>query len=152
MYGAAVWLSFAFSNLVFYFSSRSDSWSSGSNRGFVPQTHPADWKRDDPGEETDGGSPGNVSSSLPEEDPIPPGGEAVSNPGPVPLSTSKTKPKARAAFSDSQMTALTHRFSMQRYLTPVEMKTMARLTGLTYKQVRPISLLHLKRIYLWLVI
>ncbi|XP_062335675.1 homeobox protein NANOG [Osmerus eperlanus] len=113
-----------------------DSWSSGSNRGFVPQTHPADWRPDDPGDETDGGSPGNVSSSLPEEDPTPPGGEAVSNPGPVPQSTSKTKPKARAAFSDSQMTALTHRFSIQRYLTPVEMKTMARLTGLTYKQVK----------------
>ncbi|KAJ8413237.1 hypothetical protein AAFF_G00092330 [Aldrovandia affinis] len=44
--------------------------------------------------------------------------------------------KARTAFSEDQMTALTHRFSVQRYLTPVEMKTLAGLTGLAYKQVK----------------
>lgn len=45
------------------------------------------------------------------------------------------KAKARTAFSDKQMNALNERFTMQRYLTPVEMKTLAELTGLTYKQV-----------------
>lgn len=34
------------------------------------------------------------------------------------------------------MNALVQRFSVQRYLTPAEMKNLAELTGLTYKQVR----------------
>ncbi|XP_066578169.1 homeobox protein NANOG [Amia ocellicauda] len=46
------------------------------------------------------------------------------------------KAKSRTAFSEGQMCALTQRFSMQRYLTPVEMKNLAGLTGLTYKQVK----------------
>lgn len=43
--------------------------------------------------------------------------------------------KTRAAFSEEQMNALIHRFNVQRYLTPAEMKTLAGATGLTYKQV-----------------
>ncbi|XP_060727258.1 homeobox protein NANOG [Tachysurus vachellii] len=46
------------------------------------------------------------------------------------------KAKARTAFSEKQMNALNERFTVQRYLTPVEMKTLAELTGLTYKQVK----------------
>ncbi|XP_029610907.1 homeobox protein Dlx2a [Salmo trutta] len=46
------------------------------------------------------------------------------------------KQKARTAFSTGQMGALTHRFNMQKYLTPAEMKTLSGLTGLTYKQVK----------------
>lgn len=45
------------------------------------------------------------------------------------------KAKARTAFSEEQMSALNDRFNVQRYLTPAEMKTLAGLTGLTYKQV-----------------
>ncbi|KAK3551813.1 hypothetical protein QTP70_027239 [Hemibagrus guttatus] len=46
------------------------------------------------------------------------------------------KAKARTAFSEKQMSALNDRFNVQRYLTPAEMKTLAGLTGLTYKQVK----------------
>ncbi len=55
-----------------------------------------------------------------------------------PSTTAVTNPKAkvRAAFSESQMNALVQRFSVQRYLTPAEMKNLAELTGMTYKQVR----------------
>lgn len=50
--------------------------------------------------------------------------------------TPKATPKARTAFSEGQMNALIHRFNIQKYLTPAEMKTLAGETGLTYKQVR----------------
>nr|XP_023828204.1 homeobox protein Hox-B9-like isoform X3 [Salvelinus alpinus] len=43
---------------------------------------------------------------------------------------------ASGSPNSSQMDALTHRFNMQKYLTPAEMKTLAGLTGLTYKQVK----------------
>ncbi|MGH0174233.1 UNVERIFIED_CONTAM: hypothetical protein FKN15_069176 [Acipenser sinensis] len=46
--------------------------------------------------------------------------------------TKKAKP--RTAFSQEQMQALQQRFQVQRYLTPVEMKTFAGMIGLTYKQ------------------
>lgn len=52
------------------------------------------------------------------------------------VNNTKGKIRGRAAFSESQMNALVHRFSVQRYLTPAEMKNLAQLTGLTYKQVR----------------
>ncbi|XP_016345524.1 homeobox protein Nkx-3.2-like [Sinocyclocheilus anshuiensis] len=57
------------------------------------------------------------------------------------LTTSPARPptqtrKTRAAFSEEQMSALIHRFNIQRYLTPAEMKTLAGATGLTYKQVK----------------
>lgn len=45
------------------------------------------------------------------------------------------KSKARANFSDSQMNILSERFSVQRYLSPSEMRNVAEVTGLTYKQV-----------------
>lgn len=45
------------------------------------------------------------------------------------------KTKVRAAFSEIQMNTLVQRFSMQKYLTPAEMKNLADVTGLTYKQV-----------------
>ncbi|XP_041092679.1 homeobox protein NANOG [Polyodon spathula] len=48
--------------------------------------------------------------------------------------TKKAKP--RTAFSQDQMQALQQRFQVQRYLTPVEMKTFAGMIGLTYKQVK----------------
>lgn len=56
------------------------------------------------------------------------------------LTTSPARPptqtrKTRAAFSEEQMNALIHRFNIQRYLTPAEMKMLAGATGLTYKQV-----------------
>lgn len=45
------------------------------------------------------------------------------------------KSKARTNFTDSQMNILSERFSMQRYLSPSEMRSMAEVTGLSYKQV-----------------
>lgn len=51
-------------------------------------------------------------------------------------STTSPKAKARKAFSESQMNILVHKFSIQRYLPPAEMKSLAEMTGLTYKQVR----------------
>ncbi|XP_029313247.1 homeobox protein NANOG [Cottoperca gobio] len=126
-----------------------DSWSSASSReGSLPQTDPATWGKKELDEEASRKSPGaseDVSSSLMEEPmtfavnvntnntlhapvtaPKKPSTTAVNNP----------KGKVRAAFSESQMNALVQRFSVQRYLTPAEMKTLAELTGLTYKQVK----------------
>ena len=67
----------------------------------------------------------NVSSSSPRKP------SAVEN---------TPKGKVRAAFSESQMNALVQRFTVQRYLTPGEMKNLAELTGLTYKQVNMMQL------------
>ncbi|MED6236984.1 hypothetical protein ATANTOWER_017085 [Ataeniobius toweri] len=53
-----------------------------------------------------------------------------------PNTATNPKAKVRAAFSESQMNALVQRFSVQRYLTPAEMKNLAEMTGLTYKQVK----------------
>ncbi|KAK2812883.1 hypothetical protein Q5P01_000930 [Channa striata] len=49
---------------------------------------------------------------------------------------STTKGKVRVAFSERQLDALVQRFNVQRYLTPAEMKDLAGMTGLTYKQVK----------------
>lgn len=63
---------------------------------------------------------------------------------PSTTAVNNTKGKVRSAFSESQMNALVQRFSVQRYLTPAEMKNLAELTGLTYKQVtgRLTTMLH----------
>ncbi|XP_047424518.1 homeobox protein NANOG [Mugil cephalus] len=128
-----------------------DSRSSGSSReGSLPQVDPATWVEKD--EEASGGSPAaieEVSSSLMEEPQTYPiiGSGVTNDPASlhVPLNTPKKlcttavntpKGKVRTAFSESQMNALVHRFSVQRYLTPSEMKNLAELTGLTYKQVK----------------
>lgn len=55
---------------------------------------------------------------------------------PSTISVNNPKGKVRAVFSESQMNALVQRFTVQRYLTPAEMKNLAELTGLTYKQVK----------------
>lgn len=49
--------------------------------------------------------------------------------------TNTPKSKARTNFSDTQMNILSERFSVQRYLSPSEMRNVAEVTGLTYKQV-----------------
>ncbi|CAB1349676.1 unnamed protein product [Coregonus sp. 'balchen'] len=124
-----------------------DSLSSGNGREeYNPQANPATWVRKELDEETDSGSPNSsehVSSSHPEEltslqvmgsedctlQSLPPS-------PPEKADKNTPKQKARTAFSTGQMDALTHRFNMQKYLTPAEMKTLAGLTGLTYKQVK----------------
>lgn len=125
----------------FLLFSRSDSWSSETS---YPQTNATTWVKKELEEETESGSPNgseHVSSSYPEntslqilgsEDNAP-----QSLPLPLPEKADKDAPKqkARTAFSTGQMDALTHRFNMQRYLSPAEMKALAGLTGLTYKQV-----------------
>lgn len=131
--------------------SHADSWSSGSSReGSLPQADPATWAKKDLEGEANSRSPDaseDVSSSL-MEDPrnfAVTGNEGTNNTTSLPLTAPKKpsttavnnpKAKARAAFSESQMNALVQRFSVQRYLTPAEMKNLAELTGLTYKQVR----------------
>uniref|UniRef100_A0AAZ3QYL3 Homeobox domain-containing protein n=1 Tax=Oncorhynchus tshawytscha TaxID=74940 RepID=A0AAZ3QYL3_ONCTS len=112
-----------------------DSWTSDK---IYPQTNPATWVKRELEEEMESGRPNGselVSSSYPEntsvqilgsEDNAPPEKEDKDTP----------KQKARTAFSTGQMDALTHRFNMQRYLSPAEMKALAGLTGLTYKQVK----------------
>ncbi|XP_051971279.1 homeobox protein NANOG [Xyrauchen texanus] len=121
-----------------------DSWSSGSSREGATLTNlnlPS-WRDQD--YETDSGSPDGTelvsnSQSVVGEEP------ASLNLGmdglpQVSVSTSSTQPvqprKTRTAFSEVQMNALVHRFNVQRYLTPAEMKNLAGLTGLTYKQVK----------------
>ncbi|XP_076827854.1 homeobox protein NANOG isoform X2 [Brachyhypopomus gauderio] len=132
-----------------------DSWSSGSSGGgVIPQADLdlAPWVKKEQPYETDssGSSDGSdvVSSSrsaVAEEanrnlkgdgslPPAPTPPPAPSPPRQVPPQPRKTK--SRTAFSEGQMNALTDRFNMQRYLTPAEMKALAGLTGLTYKQVK----------------
>ncbi|KAG5268899.1 hypothetical protein AALO_G00217690 [Alosa alosa] len=123
-----------------------DSWSSASSReGCIPPENPATWAKKETDDETVSGSPDGtevVSSSLtigddePSLKDVPPGQGAVAIPQSPPGKTPNRKAKVRTAFSEGQMNALTHRFSMQRYLTPAEMKTLAGVTGLTYKQVK----------------
>ncbi|KAL7886744.1 hypothetical protein AOLI_G00044650 [Acnodon oligacanthus] len=127
-----------------------DSWSSGSSReGGVPPTDLdlPHWIKKERAYELENGSPDGsevLSSSLlaTAEEPTnlnTGGGEvpALSVPSPPEqLSAQPRKAKARTAFSEGQMNALTDRFNVQRYLTPAEMKTLAGLTGLTYKQVK----------------
>ncbi|XP_050922897.1 homeobox protein NANOG isoform X3 [Lates calcarifer] len=130
------------------------SWTSSSSsgrEGSLPQTDPATWTKKDLDNETRSRSPDpdkDVSSPLVEEpQTFVAGNESTNNITSlhVPLTTpnkpsttavSNTKGKVRAAFSESQMNALVQRFSVQRYLTPAEMKNLAELTGLTYKQVK----------------
>lgn len=134
-----------------------DSWSSASSReGSLPQTDPATWAKREL-DEASGRSPDaseDVSSSLMEElgtfavagnkctdsttalhepltAPKKPGTSNVNNP----------KAKVRATFTESQMNVLVQRFSVQRYLPPAEMKNLAEVTGLTYKQVRHLRML-----------
>ncbi|XP_062297960.1 homeobox protein NANOG [Scomber scombrus] len=132
-----------------------DSWSSGSSReGSLPQADPTTWAKKDLDDEANSRSPDavkEVSNSLKEE----PrtfavrGNDDTNNATPLhvpytaPKKASTTtsnvnngKGKVRTAFSESQMNALVQRFSVQRYLTPAEMKNLADLTGLTYKQVK----------------
>ncbi|KAJ8374894.1 hypothetical protein SKAU_G00054740 [Synaphobranchus kaupii] len=122
-----------------------DSWSSGSSREVAAQAPTSSW-REAEDEDVESGSPdssGHVSSTLTikEEERLHAGVDQEEQP-PLSMTTPQNVPakprkaKARTAFSEDQMTALTHRFSVQRYLTPVEMKTLAGLTGLTYKQVK----------------
>ncbi|XP_070784195.1 homeobox protein NANOG [Enoplosus armatus] len=129
-----------------------DSWSSGSSReGSLPQADPATWAKKDLEDEASTRSPDasdDVSISLMEEPRTfaVTGNESTNNTTSlhVPLTAPKKpsttagnpKGKVRAAFSESQMNALVQRFSVQRYLTPAEMKNLAELTGLTYKQVK----------------
>ncbi|KAK9527928.1 hypothetical protein VZT92_014444 [Zoarces viviparus] len=128
------------------------SWSSGSSReGSLPQTDPATWvKSKELDDEASGRSPdpsGVVSGSQVEEPVAVGGNEGTNNTTSLQVpSTAPKKPctaavntpkgKVRAAFSESQMNALVQRFSVQRYLTPAEMKNLAEMTGLTYKQVK----------------
>ncbi|CAG5895779.1 unnamed protein product [Menidia menidia] len=130
-----------------------DSWSSSSSREIsLPHTDPATWAEKDVEEEAIGRSPvgsEDVSSSHIEELPtvVTEANVVANNPGQLnvptavpkkPSTTAGSNPqgKVRAAFSESQMNALVQRFSVQRYLTPAEMKNLAELTGLTYKQVK----------------
>lgn len=131
-----------------------DSWSSGSSReGSLPQADPATWTNKDLDDEASSRSPDaneDVSSTLVEESRTfaVKGNMGTNNttslhaPLLAPSKPSTTaavnipKGKVRAAFSESQMNALVQRFSVQRYLTPAEMKNLAELTGLTYKQVK----------------
>lgn len=128
-----------------------DSWSSGSSREVsLPQADPATWAKKELDGETNSRSPDPneaVSSSLPVEPQSlsVTGNESTDSYLQMPISTPKkqsttavnsSKGKARTVFSEGQMNALVQRFSVQRYLTPAEMKNMAEVTGLTYKQVR----------------
>ncbi|NP_001153902.1 Nanog protein [Oryzias latipes] len=126
-----------------------DSWSSCSNYDrSVPQTDPVVWVKNE--EQTGARSPDHsedVSSSLMVESQsfaVQDTGDASSSTH-APFTTTKKqasstpnapKAKVRAAFSESQMSTLVQRFSVQRYLAPAEMKNLADVTGLTYKQVK----------------
>ncbi|XP_039983244.1 homeobox protein NANOG isoform X2 [Xiphias gladius] len=140
-----------------------DSWSSSCSReGSLHQADPASWEKKNlnkagsrnPVASKDvssslmeepqtfavigNGSTNNITSlHVPINAPNKPSTTAVNNP----------KGKVRAAFSESQMNALVQRFSVQRYLTPAEMKNLAELTGLTYKQYKGEAQSQLKEHY-----
>ncbi|XP_016426068.1 homeobox protein Hox-B5b-like [Sinocyclocheilus rhinocerous] len=124
-----------------------DSWSSGSSREGAALTNLNLQSWGDRDYETDSGSPDSgeqISNSISaaREEPVSLNHLGVEALPPLPaLTTSPARPptqtrKTRAAFSEEQMNALIHRFNIQRYLTPAEMKTLAGATGLTYKQVK----------------
>nr|XP_040023388.1 homeobox protein NANOG [Gasterosteus aculeatus aculeatus] len=130
-----------------------NSWSSGSSReGSLPQTDSTTWRKTETeAEERDNEascrSPDASGSQVDEPSTFAASGNQDTNTTSVHLpsgaskkpctSTANTpKGKMRAAFSESQMSALVQRFSIQRYLTPAEMKNLAEMTGLTYKQVK----------------
>ncbi|XP_035387036.1 homeobox protein NANOG [Electrophorus electricus] len=129
-----------------------DSWSSGSSRGGGNPQGDLDvppWIKKERAYETDSGSSDgsevvSSSRSVATEastslnlggDGLLPAPTVVPSPPEQPPAQPR-KAKARTAFSEGQMNALTDRFNVQRYLTPAEMKTLAGLTGLTYKQVK----------------
>ncbi|KAI5624133.1 nanog homeobox [Silurus asotus] len=126
-----------------------DSWSTASSREGTGAQVDLDlpWVQKNPAENS--GSPdatGAGSGALPAASEGPScavverdaGAAAVSkaSASPEPPAAQQRKAKARTAFSEEQMNALNDRFNVQRYLTPAEMKTLAGLTGLTYKQVK----------------
>uniref|UniRef100_A0A8C6TBX9 Nanog homeobox n=1 Tax=Neogobius melanostomus TaxID=47308 RepID=A0A8C6TBX9_9GOBI len=124
-----------------------DSWSSGSSgEGLLPQADPATWaQKTDLDDQTSSNSPDSTEDISSVKEPQAYG--LLSNEGGNNTATAEnataiapmnqgTKGKVRAAFSETQMNILTQRFNVQRYLTPAEMKNMAEITGLTYKQVK----------------
>ncbi|XP_025765992.1 homeobox protein NANOG-like [Oreochromis niloticus] len=50
--------------------------------------------------------------------------------------TEKPKGKARVVFTERQLNVLVHQFNAKHYYDPREMKQLAEMTGLTYKQVK----------------
>uniref|UniRef100_A0A3Q2ZQZ3 Homeobox protein ceh-22-like n=1 Tax=Kryptolebias marmoratus TaxID=37003 RepID=A0A3Q2ZQZ3_KRYMA len=124
-----------------------DSWSSvNSHEGTtLPQADPSIWAERDGDLNKLVGSPtgiGDVSSSVVEDPQASASFPSTLN---VQLSASKTvtpaaesctKASGRTTFSECQMEVLSKRFSAQKYLTPAEMKNLAKQTGLTYKQVK----------------
>ncbi|XP_034027031.1 homeobox protein NANOG [Thalassophryne amazonica] len=131
-----------------------DSWSSSSSReGSLPQVDPATWAKNELYVEPNSTSPDaseDVSSSLmlePQNFAVtskegPDDGAALDLPSSAatkpktPAPAAHNKGKARTTFTEGQMNALVQRFSAQRYLTPAEMKNLADVTGLSYKQVK----------------
>ncbi|KAF3703448.1 Homeobox protein NANOG Homeobox transcription factor Nanog [Channa argus] len=117
-----------------------DSWSSkGSGATSLPQADPATRVKEDQGNNAISRSPdGNnhVSSSLLGETVTVTTESNVLHVPPNAPAKSSTKGKVRAAFSEMQMNALVQRFTVQRYLTPAEMKDLAEMIGLSYKQVK----------------
>lgn len=126
------------------------SWSSASSReGSQPQADCIAWAKTDQ-DETSSRSPDTDSCGSPTEelrsyailgnepnrnDEAPTIAHMEANAPKTPI-TNTPKSKARATFTDTQMNILSERFSMQRYLSPSEMRGLAEVTGLTYKQVR----------------
>lgn len=124
-----------------------DSWSSGSGGdGGIPQADPAMWANlDDVTISTSPDSTEDIPIVKKEPQSCCIIGNESGNNNAItsedaaviaPKTQSTNKGKVRAAFSEAQMSILTQRFNVQRYLTPAEMKNMAELTGLTYKQVK----------------
>ncbi|KAK2812884.1 hypothetical protein Q5P01_000931 [Channa striata] len=128
-----------------------DSRSSGGSGGTsLPQTDPETCVTQDHHETSSGSPDGNTSVSGSVR--VEPGclgltetenntSTVVHDPPTAPeksssTAVSTTKGKVRVAFSERQLDALVQRFNVQRYLTPAEMKDLAGMTGLTYKQVK----------------
>ncbi|XP_051796414.1 homeobox protein DBX1-like [Acanthochromis polyacanthus] len=130
-----------------------ESWSSSSSskEGSLSLADPATWVKKDLLEEVSRKSPDanrTISCSLTEESKVlaTTEGEATNNDTSAPPLTdpkkqgaagvNNPKGKVRTAFSERQMSTLVQHFTVHKYLTPSEMKSLAELTGLTYKQVK----------------
>ncbi|XP_077481060.1 homeobox protein NANOG isoform X1 [Stigmatopora argus] len=128
-----------------------DSWSFSSSReNGLPQIDPSSWVKNKQSNDASSSSPeavDQVSSSLMGElssytDTNSQNADTLSFQVPLPAvkkpssNEGTLKGKVRVSFSQTQMNTLIQRFSLQRYLTPAEMKNLSELTGLTYKQVK----------------
>ncbi|KAL4000881.1 homeobox protein Nanog [Sarotherodon galilaeus] len=122
-----------------------DSWSSGSGlKGSLPFEELATWvesalQMELSNKTTDTSEAVSSSVSEQKQDFVLPRSQdgnitaTLHDPSTAP---EKPKGKARVVFRERQLNILVHHFNVKHYYDPREMKQLAEMTGLTYKQVK----------------